>query len=230
MALRLYLARTAAEMGGNRSPAVPGAYMACHFSPWGPGLSNLPEALPPESILILDDSTPMSGHTPEVILRQLSEQMERHQCQSLLLDFQRQGIEAQQDLAALLAEALPFPAAVSELYAAGLSCPVFLSPVPPDRPLHEHLAPWTGREIWLEAALEGMELTLTEDGCTTSPLLDPPQAGLADERLHCHYDIRLDSSAHFRLWRTREDLADLLLEAESLGVTRAIGLWQELGR
>ena len=230
MALPLYLARTAAEMGGNRSPAVPGAYMACHFSPWGPGLSNLPEALPPESILILDDSTPMSGHTPEVILRQLSEQMERHQCQSLLLDFQRQGIEVQQDLAALLAEALPFPTAVSEIYAAGLSCPVFLSPVPPERPLSEHLRPWHPREIWLDVTLDALELVLTENGCSCAPLFSFPDAGQTDVRLHCHYDIQLEEAAHFRIWRTREDLEGLLLEAESLGVSRAIGLWQELGR
>ena len=228
MALPLYLAQTAAEMAGN-PPSGPTAYMACHFSPGGRGLSNLPGCLAPGTMLILDDSTPMNGHDPEAILCQLSAQAQRWQCGSILLDFQRPGIEAQQKLAELLAASLPCPVGVSELYAAGLSCPVFLSPVPPDRPLTEHLAPWNDREIWLEAALEGITLTLIEAGCIADPLFDFPASGLMDKKLHCHYAIEITANtAGFRLWRTRQDLDCLLNEAESLGITKAIGLWQEL--
>ena len=228
MALPLYLAQTRVEMGVNSPAPNFFAYMALHFSASGSGLSNLPESLPPGAMLILDDSIPISGHNGDRIVKELSGLMERHPCESLLLDFQRPGYPALAELAAAICQALPFPVGVSELYAQGLNCPVFLSPVPPDRPLHEHLAPWTGRELWLEAALEGMELTLAENGCTAAPLPDYPGDGMMDERLHCHYDIRLDSAAHFRLWRTREDLDRLLQKAESAGVTRAIGLWQEL--
>ncbi len=228
MALPLYLARTAAEMAGN--PVYePAAYMACHFSPGGPGLSNLPTELPPGAMLILDDSTPMDSHDPDLILKQLAEQVERHRCESVLLDFQRPGIDAQRELAELIASTLPCPVGVSELYTKGLTCPVFLSPLPPDRPLSEYLAPWDGREIWLEAALDGITLTLTEHGCTASPLIDFPENGLYDDRLHCHYAIETDeASANFQLWRTREDLEALLSQAETAGVTKAIGLWQEL--
>ena len=225
MALPLYLAQTAAEMAGNPLPGRL-AYLACHFSPGGTGLSNLPEALPAGAMLILDDSTPMDGHDLDRVLKQLSAQVERWQCEAVLLDFQRSGVDAQAELARLLTTSLPCPVGVSELYAKGLSCPAFLPPVPPDKPLAEYLAPWKGREIWLEAALEGIILTLTEQGCTAAPLLDFPGDGLLDERLHCHYTV--ESPAFFRLWRTREDLNGLLENARKQGVTRAVGLWQEL--
>lgn len=230
MALPLYLAQTALEMAGNPLPEHP-AYMACHFSPGGKGLSNLPTFLPPGAMLILDDSTPMDGHDPALISQQLSHVITAHRCQALLLDFQRQNIPEQAELAKLLCKALPCPVGVSECYARGLSCPVFLPPVPPDKPLSDCLTPWQGREIWLEAALDGLTLTLTETGCSAEPLWDLPEKGLADEKLHCHYAIETTADAAiFRLWRTRDDLDSLLAEAKPLGITQAIGLWQELAR
>ena len=91
MALPLYLAMTAAEIREN--PFLPGntAYMACHFSPYGTGLSNLPRDLPPESLLILNDRTPIRGHDPQQIRDQLAQAMAQFQCLGLLLDFQRAG-------------------------------------------------------------------------------------------------------------------------------------------
>ena len=230
MVLPLYLAQTSLEMAGNSLPEHP-AYLACHFSPGGQGLSNLPQALPAGAMLILDDSTPMAGHDPELIVRQLADAIRQHSCESLLLDFQRGNISGQQELAKLLTDSLPCPVGVSEVYAELLSCPVFLPPVPPDKPLKDYLAPWQGREIWLEAALEGITLTLTEAGCSVEALYDFPEHGLTDEALPCHYTVgTTEKSAIFHLWRTRQDLESLLSEAESLGVTKAIGLWQELGR
>ena len=229
MALPRYIAQTATEMAGNPVSEHP-AYLACHFSPGGKGLSNLPTALPQGAMLILDDSTPMDGHDPELIRNQLSDLIQQYRCGALLLDFQRPDVPGQQALAQLLGDALPCPVGVSEIYAQGSSCPVFLPPVPPDRPLREYLAPWQGREIWLEAALDGIKLTLREKGCAAEPLWDFPEDGLPDERLHCHYAIETAAdSAIFHLWRTPSDLDELLTEAESKGVAKAIGLWQELG-
>ena len=228
MALPLYLAQTGVEIrSGFPSPAFP-AYMAVHFSPGGRGLSNFPESLPPGAMLILDDSTPMDGHDPEQILKELSALVERHQCESLLLDLQRPGYHELKELARELCRCLRCPVGVSEGYGGDLDCPLFLSPIPPDTPPAAHLAPWTGRELWLEAALEGIELTLTETGCTAVPLPDPPEDGRTDEGLRCHYTV--SAPGIFRLWRTREDLDALLSDVGSLGVTRAIGLWQELER
>ena len=231
MALPLYLARTLAEMAGNPMGCGHFAYMACHFSPGGAGLSNCPPALPENALLILDDSTPMDGHDPEQILRELAQIIQTLGCTSLLLDFQRTDIPGQRELAELLSRTLPCPVAVSESYAKDLPCPVFLPPVPPDMPPGDYLKPWQGREIWLEAALEGITLTLTEQGCTAAPLWDFPNTGLAEDRLHCHYTVETaENSATFRLWRTHRDLTGLLTEAETLGVAKAIGLWQELGQ
>lgn len=230
MVLQLYLAQTAAEMAGNPI-SERAAYMACHFSPCSSGISNLPGALPKGTLLILDDSAPMDGHDPERIVMQLSEWVSQHRPDGLLLDFQRPDIPGQRELAKRLCGALPCPVGVSELYGEGLPCPVFLPPVPPDRPLSEYLAPWQGREVWLEAALDGVMLTLGESGCTAAPLCDFPENGLTDEALHCHYTIETEANtAVFRLWRTREDLDRLLAGAESQSVTKAIGLWQELGQ
>ena len=153
MALPLYLALTAAEMAGNPHPDNL-TYMACHFSSGGKGLSNLPNVLPPGAILILDDSTPMDGHDPDLIGKQLKDLVQKFRCESLLLDFQRPKNNEQQALAKMLSSTLPCPVGVSEPYAKGLSCPVFLPPVPPDMSPSRHLAPWQGREIWLEAALD----------------------------------------------------------------------------
>lgn len=53
--------------------------------------------------------------------------------------------------------------------------------------------------------------------------------GHRDEKLHCHYQIHTDAdSARFTLFHTPEDLDALLTEGEALGVTRAVGLYQEL--
>ena len=231
MAMEPILAMTAAEI--RKNPVLPPkiAWMACHFSPYGLGLSNLPEALPPDSLLIVDDVTPPHGHDPVLIAEQLCGCVRALQCCGVLLDFQREGSEETKAIAAHLAAALPCPAAVSSCYADGLECPVFLPPVPPSVPLEEHLLPWKNREIWLELGLEGEVLTLTEQGCEVTPLPCPDweAEGFSDDALHCHYTIETtEKSAGFTLWRTRNDLKELLADAESLGISVAVGLNQEL--
>ena len=107
---------------------------------------------------------------------------------------------------------------------------MFLPPVPIDTPVEEYLTPWAGRDIWLEAALDGCTLELTESGCEQKPLLEPIRDGHTDETLCCHYQIEITpTSAVFRLQRTESDLTQLLCRAEPLGVTHAVGLYQELG-
>ena len=232
MAIKRYLAMTAAEIEGNRSPAHCVGWMACQFSPYSRGLSNFPAALPEQSLLILNDFTPIDGHDPSVVGAQLRQCVDSMKCAALLLDFQRPGLEETAALIAFLAGALPCPVAVSESYAAELNCPVFLSPVPHHVPLRDYLAPWQNREIWLDLAPDGEVITLTEKGTVTTPLPPGPLPahGHREPQLHCHYQIELsESQAVFTLWRTREDLEALLEEAEGLGVKTAVGLFQELG-
>ena len=231
MAIMPILAMTAAEMRNNSVLPEKIAWMACHFSPYGLGLSNLPTALPVGSWLIVDDMTPPHGHDPAYIGDQLIECVERWQCSGVLLDFQRPGCTETRAIAEHLAEALPFPIVVSEAYAQDLDCPVFLSPVPLSVPLEAYLKPWQGREIWLELGLNGEILTLTEEGCTVTPLPHPDLSaeGFEDTTLHCHYHIAVnEKSARFTLWRTKKDINNLVDEAIRLGIAATIGLCQEL--
>ena len=232
MPIARYLALTAVEMEGASVFPNQMAWMACHFSPGGTGLSNLPKWLPPGCLLILDDSTPIHNHDPERIASELRAYMEQLECAGLLLDFQRPGEEASRNLAEYLCSALPFPIVVSDVYAEGLDSGVFLSPIPPDEAMKPRLTRWQGREIWLDITTEGLELVLTQDGAKSAPL--PPWAcpkdGLEESRLHCHYRISLEENrAVFTLWRTEEDIAAQLEEAAVLGVTAAVGLYQEFG-
>ena len=139
MAIQTFLAMTGAEIG--ISPLLPPeiAWMACQFSPYGTGLSNLPRQLPPGSLLILDDMTPIRGHDPALICDQLAELTAVLKCSGILLDFQHPDCAETAALAKYLTEALPCPVAVSEPYAAELDCPVFLPPVPPDVSLANHI-------------------------------------------------------------------------------------------
>lgn len=231
MAINAILAMTAAEIRANTALPPKIGWMACHFSPCGTGLSNLPNRLPPGSMLILNDFIPIHGHDPDRIVSQLKEVMDKQRCESLLLDFQRESDDTGV-LTKAIVEALPCPVGVSELYAKGLDCPAFLSPVPPDTPLTEYLKPWHDREIWLDAALNGSIITLTADGAASNPLppYESPGCSHSDEKLHCHYSIALtENQARFTLFRTPEDLAALLEDARTLGISKTIGLWQELG-
>ena len=73
-------------------------------------------------------------------------------------------------------------------------------------------------------------ITLTENGSVITPLspAEVPEKGQTEEALHCHYHVTLkDNAAEFTLWRTREDLASLLEEAQQLGIFTSVGLFQE---
>lgn len=229
MVLPLYLAMTAAEIRANTDFPPNLGYMACHFSPYGTGLSNCPAHLPEGSMLILNDRTPIHGHDHGLIADQLTELVEKLKCDSVLLDFQRVDVPELSLLAQKLSAALPCPVGVSDLYAENMDCSVFLPPVMPDTPLSEHLAPWQGRDIWLDISQEAQEITLTEQGAQiiTLPQYSDSQDSHADEALHCHYRIDVGENIRFTLFRTEQDLLDLLAEAKHLGISRAVGLYQE---
>ena len=229
--METYLAQTAGELHGNIHTAEKTAYMACHFSLYTTGLSNVPEALPTGSMLILNDQIPICGHDPHRISGQLQETAERFSCDSLLLDFQRPGNKETAQLCHLLSAEMDCPLGISHHYANDLDCAVFLPPPPLDMPLTEHLKPWNNRKIWLEAALEAAEFTITADGCKVVPL--PYEHHLEEtfieEILHCRYRCEVDSEKiRFWLYRTIDQLEALLEEASTLGIEKSIGLYQQL--
>jgi hypothetical protein len=73
MGLPLNLAMTASEIAGVCPLPKDFAWMACHFSPDGEGLTNLPDYLPDGSLLILNDSIPCGDHDIRHISKQLQE-------------------------------------------------------------------------------------------------------------------------------------------------------------
>lgn len=231
MEIPVFLAMTAGEVLAAEALPQRLAWMACHFSAYGTGLSNLPKSLPEGSMLMLNDRTPVCGHDPQLVAKMLCDTAERFRCDSILLDFQRQDCpEADNIIEAVLKQASR-PVGVTTGYAKDFDCPVLLPPVAPHVPLSEPLAPWKGREIWLELAAEGTQITVTTEGSQYTPLpfCEPPETAHKEEALHCHYEITVEEDRIlFQLGRTEEDLTSLLKEAKEYSVTRAVGLWQEL--
>ena len=230
MANRLFLAMTAAEFASAGALPEHVAWMACHFSPYGTGLTNLPASLPAGSLLILNDRIPICGHDPQRITGQLLKSAETIPYCGLLLDFQRSGVEESFRLAQHLVSSLPCPVAVSDSYAEQLDCPVFLSPCPHHVPLSQHILPWKGREIWLDLASNAETILLTKERSqiTSLPLGEMPEEGHSDKLLHCHYSIETGTdTVLFTLWRTTEDTEALAEEAEESGIQNTVSLFLE---
>lgn len=230
MEIPLYLAMTAAEFALCAALPEKIGWMACHFSSYGTGLCNLPAKLPKDSLLIVNDRTPICGHDPGLILEQLATVITEQSVAAVLLDFQRPDLLETQSLAKYLL-GLPCPVVVSHLYARKLDCPVFVPPVAVNRKIQEHLAPWQGREIWLETALGGITIKLDTHGSVTDEYAIENAVPLpfSDFDLHCHYRIETGAdTAVFHMQRTKEDLTQLLEECAQYGVTTAVGLYQEL--
>ncbi len=231
MEIPLFLAMTAAEFqGAEMLPAHP-AWMACHFSLYETGISNVPRALPKGAMLMLNDRTPISGHDPKLVAQTLCNAATKLECECIALDFQRQN---RQELTAVVDAVLGLarcPVGVSALYAGDFDCPVLLPPIPPHVWPADAVALWKGRELWLEVTTEGTEITVTAAGSQYTPLphYRPDCNTHREPKLHCHYEISVSEDAVlFQLGRTGEDQTALLNALSSLGITHALGLWQEI--
>ena len=221
---QVFLAVTAKELESVRPKQT--AYMACHFSAGGPGLSNLPYFLPKNSILLLDDSMPVQDHDPKTVLAQLTELIGKFSVRAVLLDFQRPPTEESRRMAAAILQNCSCTAAATPAYVKE-GFPVFLPPPPVNKPLTEYLKPW--KKVFLELASEALEITVTKNGSRFSAVYPTSPLPLEDKRLHCHYSVKVfPGKAVFTLSRSREDLAALAREAEKLGVLGVVGLYQDL--
>ena len=230
MPLPLYLAMTAAEVEAAEALPENTAWMACHFSCYGTGLSNQPRELPEGAMLILNDRTPICGHDPERIATQLEQLVSAFSCCGVLLDFQRPGVAETAALCAHLVTALSCPVGITDIYAKELDCPVFLSPLPPGATLEQHVSPWAGRELWLETVTDVRTAVITETGCQWQDAAFPCEESPWFEApaLHCRYCWSAgERQAVFTLQRTTAHIPSLLAEAERLGITRAVGLYQQ---
>jgi len=230
MPFPLYLAMTAAELATCTPPPSLG-YMACHFSPYGAGLSNLPASLPPGSVLILNDRIRPHGHDPALVSSQLAQTAESVGAAAILLDLQQPQDPQTAQIVSAIVGRQPCPVAVSESYAGDVDCDVFLSAPALHTSLEKALECWQERRIWLELATEPELLILTRQGCRPGLCdhTDIPETGFFDEKLCCHYRMQpREDTARFFLWRTKVDLQLYLEKAQQLGVLAAVGLYQQL--
>lgn len=226
-----YLAMTPGELAA--CPRLPEncGYLGCHFSSSGTGLSGLPQSLPRGSLLIVTDQFPIHRHDPEKISEQVQACVEDFGCSLVLLDFQRPGNAETRQVVKSILRRLPGITGVSHLYGEGLDCPVFLPPPPLWTPLKEHLAPWAGRVIWQEVALERAIVQVTAAGAAYREV--PPEPSPLPHFspvLCCHYGIYAEKEqVEFTLTRTKEDLESFLALGKKMGICHFIGLYQELG-
>lgn len=232
MKIPVYLALPAAEFLTRLYLPPNPAWMACHFSPSSKALSNIPDRLPPGTLLILNDSFPYQDHDIDLILSQLTDAITALHPDALLLDFQRPHVDAVQALTKHIVKKLPCPVIVSSLYAADFDCPIFLSPEPLWQSLADYLKPYQNREIWLDVAPIYAQIRVSRNGSIYTPtswdisMIHPHY----DDFLHCHYHIKIEKEeVVFSLCRSCADLSLWLAEAEALGIKGAVGLFQELG-
>ncbi len=231
MFLPIYLAITGQEFPHFCKFSSTLCYLACHFSASGKGLSNLPTVLPAGTIISIDDSTPITNHCADVVTSQINEVVEELHPSGILLDFQRPDNPFTPDMVESILSSVTCPVAVSHVYAKGYDCPVFLPPLPFRMTLSAYLQPWAGREIWLELGNEKEMAIITENEFGAEKVYDIPNNNpyFSDRPLLCHYSTHI-SQDHIALYfhRTEQDLQDLQAEAKELGVTKFIGLWQQL--
>ena len=223
----LYLAMTAAEFSACAVIPEKTAWMACHFSPYGRGLSNIPRELPPGSMLILNDRIPPQGIDPSLVVQQLLQAVKDLGCEAVLLDFQRPDNELTQAVANAVCETAPCPVAVSAPYAGTFSCPVFLPPPPLRCDPAQYFTPWAQRQIWLEVYDQWEVVTITENSVQIKAEAPETQPVLPhfDQKLCCRYGIAIgEDRAIFTLHRTMDEL-----QALPYPVSSFIALWQDCG-
>ena len=232
MGLHCYLAMTAREI--HLCPKLPEkiAWMACHFSPYGTGLTGIPEKLPQGSLLIVNDRIPIRNHDSEQIIHQLRSLTASVQPYGVLLDFQNPPNTESLYLSKAVAQALSFPVAATVPYAKEIGCGVLLPPLPLCLPLAQYLSPWKGVPVWLEVATQAQQLNISEAGSVVTPcqVMPMPNPYFQEASYHCayHWELKQDSAV-FTIQRDLTHISKLLQEAESLGVTCGVGLYQELG-
>lgn len=228
----LFLAMTEAEIRAAETLPRQLAYMACHFSPYGTGLSNIPLNLPKGSVLMLNDRTPAMGHDPVRIAGELAEAAQALEAEAVVLDLQRPGSKLCETIARECIKKLRLPVAVSEVYAKALDCPVFLSAAALWDTFKDWLAPWEGREVWAEAALLQASVQVAEDGSRYEemPWEETDGEFLWDAEVYAGYRVcGKGDQVEVTLRRNRKELELWMEKAEQMGVTRFLGLYQQLG-
>lgn len=228
MGCPLYLAMTAAEFSSVSPLPSHTAWMACHFSPYGQGISNPPKELPEDSMLILNDRIPVKDHDPALIVTELLFLVERFHTKRLLLDLQRPNVPQTGTIVKRIVDTLPCEVGVSHHYTLPHT-PVFVPPIPLDATPQEYFAPWQGQQIWLEMTTEPLCLEIRNGSCQEAQWHgDKDAPDQWDATQFCHYQISTaDDHIQFLLYRNSSDIDRFLNSLNAQGVTCGIGLYQE---
>lgn len=230
MSIPLYLAMTAADFF--RCAEIPPhiAWMSLHFSPSGPGLSNLPGVLPQGSMVILDDQIPWNGHSHQQVCKELRGLLQTRKLNSLLLDFERppkpETLALSQMILSLCKEigcSIGLPKAYRTTGEGALFLPPHPSHLSPDK------LPAEGAEVWLEAAPGGLTADILPDRVLLEEGPPLPLSGVPvfmNPALHCCYtSVPTSQGIRVRLFDTKRTMEAKAAIWERLGVTRLIGLY-----
>lgn len=229
MDLSIYPAFAGAELEAMLRYTGKTAWLGCHLSAYGNGITPLPAALKHCDLLVLTDEMPPDGHDPKEVASELWSQAKTLGCERILLDFQRPPSEESMQIIHCVLEKAFVPVGVTPKHAQQLSCPVFLPPPPLWTPLEEAISPWTGREVWLEIAPESGCVTLTKDGSSYAPSETKPDYPFTDHRLCLSYKTEVYANkASVFLHRGISNLPCWLKQADTLGIRAAVGLYQQL--
>lgn len=158
MPISIYEAVTAGDCAERDAPKAHAAWMAAHFSAAGTGVSNLPQHLPPGSLLILDDQIPWQNHDAQRICQELLQAVADLACSGILLDFEREPCPQTRSFCALLCtycQQHSIPLGMPPAYGLSLPVALFLPPLPCWPGPKTVLQPFSGRELWMDAAESG---------------------------------------------------------------------------
>jgi len=229
MDLSIYLAFTGVEAEAVNSHRAKTAWFGCRLSPYGAGIISTSSAVKSCDMLILTDETPIAEHDPQQVAAELVHMANSLGCEKLLIDFQRQPTVYSSAIIKEVLRRSPVPTGVSDLHAKELLCPVFLSAPPLWDSLEDHIAPWKGREIWLEAATDAACVTVSKSGSAyrqSDPIEDHPHF---DSATCTAYAFNMDKgTAYFHLRRGKSELMKLLDKATDCSIQTVIGLYQQL--
>lgn len=230
MEIHWYPAMTPEEIAQTQILPEHYAWMAAHFDAKGDGLTDLPEKLSEDAILILNDEIPYAGHSSEKICQTIMDCLNRWKLHGILLDFERPVSAQLRETVKNLVASLPCPVACGQK----LDIPELALLIPMPELLEQPEVCFRNQKgAWLEVRKQAAIYRVDQDGCSivqaAEQTTNAPEA-LFDSALCAHYQTASKAdSVEFILWRDREDRKKIMEIAKATGIKIMVGLYQELG-
>lgn len=240
MPISIYEAVTAGDCFERNALPAHAAWMAAHFSAVGTGVTNLPQRLPVGSLFMLDDQIPWQNHDAERICQELLQAVAELACSGILLDFEREPCQQTQAFCTLLCtycRQYSIPLGMPPSYGLKLPAALFLPPLPCWPGPETVLQPFSGRELWLDAAESGCVAEIGRKSVqffSEDPIVLQAQAeghavfwhgGLCCQ----YYSNQINDRIRIALYDTRQTMEQKLDACAKLGVTVAVMPWAKSG-